>query len=165
MNWDFARMQEFKKVLLLAIAMTGLACTGSGEYRAESDAASPEAKQPGKGPVTLAFFDSRIFDEELSNSMSNEPRQVTVNVPAGFHLNEIPERFDRWLYSVKRGGGKVVAKPENPSRGLVSAAIDVVVSVAGKIDEMRLYRPSQQYDATLLYREDGAVSKVVFDRR
>ncbi len=56
---------------------------------------------------------------------------------------------------------------ENPPRrrGLVAAVIDVVVSIAERIDEKRLYQPSQQYHATLLYREDGTVRKVVFDRR
>ena len=153
-------MKVFRVLLILTIAMTGLACTGS-------DKSPAETKAPGSAnePAQLVFLDSRIFDDDLSSSMSAESPEITVNVPVGFNLNEIPERFDRWLYSVKESGGTVVAKPENPSRGLVSAAIDVVVAIVEKIDEMQLYQPSEQYNATLLYREDGTVSKVVFDRR
>ncbi len=89
-----------------------------------------------------------------------------MNVPAGFNLNKIPERVDRWLFAIKESGGKVVAEPVAPkTRGLISALIDVVVAIFVKLDEMRLYGPSENYDATLLYREDGMVNKVVFDRR
>jgi hypothetical protein len=152
-------------LLILAIAMMGLACANNGERTAGAKAPDPQAEQIASEPVQLDFLDSRIFDEDLSASMSGESPTVTVNVAVGFNLNDIPERFDSWFYSVKQSGGTVVAKPENPSRGLVSAVIDVVVAIAEKIDEMRLYQPSEQYNATLLYREDGTVSKVVFDRR
>ncbi len=158
-------MKVFKILLILAIAMMGLACAKNGERPAEAKAPDPQAEQIANEPVQLDFLDSRIFDEDLSSSMSGESSKITVNVPVGFNLNDIPERFDAWFYSVKQSGGKVVAKPENPSRGLVSAVIDVVVAIAEKIDEMRLYQPSEHYNATLLYREDGTVNKVVFDRR
>ncbi len=45
------------------------------------------------------------------------------------------------------------------------AAIDIVVSILEKIDEVRLYQPSKYYNATLRYSEDETVRKVVFDRR
>ena len=158
-------MKAFRNLLVLAIAVTGLACAEGGGNRPGTDATSQQASQVAEGPVQLAFLDSRIFDEELSSSMSDESPKITVNVPVGFDLNDIPERFEPWLYAIKEGGGEVVAKPENPSRGLVSAAIDIVVAIFEKIDEMRLYQPSEYYDATLLYSEDGTVSKVVFIRR
>jgi len=160
-------MTSFRGLLFLGLAMTGLACANGIGPLEEISAASAQAEKVTKEPVQLAFLDSRIFDEELSGSMSGGSSRITVEAPAGFTLNKIPERFDRWLYSVKEGGGKVVATPENPSktRGLVSAVIDVIVSIVEKIDEIRLYEPSQQYNATLLYREDGSVKNVVFERR
>lgn len=147
-------------LLILAIATSGFACAGKDER----PAGSATSAAPGEAP-RLVFLDSQIFDEELSDAMSDEPAKITVQVPAKFNLNEIPDRLDRWLYAVKDGGGEVVAKPENPSRGLITEAIDVMVSLVGRIDEYRLYRPSRDYDATLLYGEDGMVGKVVFDRR
>ena len=50
-------------------------------------------------------------------------------------------------------------------RGVFSAIIDVVVAIFEKVDEMALYSPSEKYNATLLYRPDGTVSKVVFEKR
>jgi hypothetical protein len=150
----------FRLLLIASVVCGAVACT---EGRGPAVKSGPEARAPSQ----MMFLDSRIFDENLSGTMYGESQKITIDVPAGFTLNEIPERFDRWLYAVKESGGKVVAKPENPpkTRGIVSAVIDVVVAIAGKLDEMRLYQPSQQYDATLLYKEDGTVSKVVFQRR
>ncbi len=157
----------FRVLLVVSVALTGLACAEYSGRPTAFSAPGQQAEQVAKGPVQLVFLDSRVFDEDLSGSMRGASHKITVNVPAGFKLNDIPERIDRWLYSVKQGGGKVVAKPENPprTRGLVAAVIDIVVSIAERVDEMRLYQPSQQYRATLLYREDGTVRKVVFDRR
>lgn len=160
-------MTIFRIFLFLGLAITGLACTNDGGHPERINALGAQGENLAKQPVQLAFLDSRIFDEELSNSMSGGSPRITVDAPAGFTLNKIPKRFDRWLYSVEEGGGKVVAEPENSEqmRGLVSAVIDVIVSIFEKIDEIRLYQPSQQYNATLLYREDGSVKKVVFERR
>ena len=59
-----------------------------------------------------------------------------------------------------------MAEPEEPrTRGLIAALIDVVVAIFVKLDEIRLYSPSENYNATLLYSADGMVSKVVFERR
>lgn len=115
----------------------------------------------------LVFLDSRTFDEDLSSALGKGSDSVTVDVPGGFNLNKIPERMDRWLYAVKDSGGKVAAKPEEAprTRSLIAALLSVAVAVFEKIDEMRLYQPSHDYDATLLYRGDGTVNKVVFDRR
>ena len=99
--------------------------------------------------------------------MRAERPEIVVDVPAGFSLNKIPERVDRWLYSVKQSGGEVVAVPEEQAgrRGLVAAVIDVVVSIFEKVDEMHMYAPSERYRATLLYRSDGTVKTVLFDHR
>ena len=166
----------FRALLVLVVAVTGLACAENGgrpasdrssgtptEQAKQTDQAEPVANDP----VQLVFIDSRIFDEDLSRSMWDASPEITVNVPVGFNLNKIPERVDRWLYAVKESGGKVVAEPEQPprTRGLISALIEVIVAIFVKLDEMRLYSPSENYNATLLYREDGMVSKVVFERR
>lgn len=161
--------------LVLVVAVTGLACAenggrpagdGSSGAPAQQAAQTDQAGSVAKDPVELVFFDSRIFDEDLSSAMLGASSEITVNVPVGFSLNKIPERVDRWLYAIKENGGKVVAEPVAPkTRGLVSALIDVVVAIFVKLNEMRLYGPTENYDATLLYGEDGMVSKVVFDRR
>ncbi len=161
-----------RALLVLFVAVAGLACAEGGGRPAGEGAPAQQAKQTDRAepvagePVQLNFFDSRIFDEELSSAMLGAPPEITVNVPAGFNLNKIPERVDRWLYAIKESGGKVKAEPDKPrTRGLVSALIDVVVAIFVKLDEMRLYAPSENYNATLLYGEDGTVRTLVFERR
>ena len=128
----------FRALLVLVVAVTGLACAENGARPAgdrASGAPAEQAKQTDQAepvandPVQLVFLDSRIFDEDLSRSMWSASPEITVNVPVGFNLNKIPKRVDRWLYAVKESGGKVVAEPEEPprTRGLIAAVIDVVV--------------------------------------
>ena len=171
-----------KKTVLLAVLLIGAGCAGgtspdqstpsSSAHRSDSTAPAQTAAMtngdPAK-PSQIVFFDSRSFDKDLSKAMRSGQSEIVVDVPAAFSLNKIPERVDRWLYSVKDSGGDVVARPENEkagaTRGIVSAVIDVVVSIFNKVDEMETFGPSDHYHATLLYRDDGSVNKVVFDRR
>ena len=156
-----------KTLLIFSIAIAGFGCAGGGAGPEGTGTTSAQSGNSVQGPVQLAFFDSRIFDDELQKSMQSESPEITVKAPGSFSLNNIPERVDRWLYSVKESGGKVVAKPENVprTRGILSAVIDVVISLIDRIDDAILYHPSQNYDATLLYREDGTVSKIIFEKR
>ncbi len=140
------------------------ALSAEGSPRPDAGAASDAAAATGE-PVTIKFFDSRIFDRELSRAMQARSSEIVVDVPVGFNLNEIPERVDRWLYSVKDSGGEVVAEPEIRTRGVLSAAIDVVVSFFGQIADRITFAPSDQYSAKLVYKSDGTVRKLVFARR
>ena len=159
-----------RTLLVLVVAVTGLACAENGGRPAGApaqQATQTERAEPVAGePVELVFLDSRIFDEELSSAMLGGSPEITVNVPVGFNLNKIPERIDRWFYAIKESGGKVKAEPAEPkTRGLVSALIDIVVAIFVKLDEMRLYSPAEKYNAFLLYQEDGTVKKVLFEPR
>ncbi len=111
------------------------------------------------------FFDSRIFDTDLSAAMRAAEPEIVVDVPVGFNLNQIPERVDRWLYYVKDSGGTVVAEPEIRHRGIFSVVVDVIVMFVGKLDEKTMFSPSEQYQAKLVYKEDGTVSRIVFNQR
>lgn len=108
MNRYLGTVKAFRNLLVLAIAVTGLTCAESGGNRPANDATSQQASQVAEGPVQLEFLDSRIFDEELSSSMSDESPKIIVNLPARFHLNDIPERFEPWLYSEDGTVSKVV---------------------------------------------------------
>lgn len=114
---------------------------------------------------TLVFFDSRIFDTDLSAAMRAAKPEIVVDVPVGFNLNQIPERVDRWLYYVKDSGGTVVAEPEIRHRGIFSVVVDVIVMFVGKLDEKTMFSPSEQYQAKLVYKQDGTVSRIVFNQR
>lgn len=161
----------FRIVAVLLLAAAASACTGQGEQASTSvtAASSVQGGSASKNPadIRLVFLDSRTFDESLSGAMRDGSESVTVDVPGGFNLKKIPERLDRWLYAIKESGGKVAAKPEETprTRSLIAALITVAVAIFEKIEKMQLYEPSHDYDATLIYRPDGTVNKVVFDRR
>ncbi|MFN0304850.1 MAG: hypothetical protein ACKVQU_31365 [Burkholderiales bacterium] len=155
-----------KHLFLLMVLILCAGCASDGSRTAAS--AAPTRTLPvtaAKDPVHVVFFDSRAFDSDLSKAMRSESSEIVVDVPVGFNLNKIPERVDRWLYSVKDSGGAVVAEPEFKQRGVLSVVIDVVVSFFGKIDEALTFGPSERYGATLLYRQDGTVNKIVFRHR
>jgi len=135
---------------------------GQGSKAAKEIASS---QMDAKAEAKLIFFDSRVFDNGLSSAMRSGSPEIVVDVPSRFSLNEIPDRVDRWLYAVKESGGQVKARPERRTRGLVSAAIDLVVSFVGKIDDYVMFRPSENYSATLMYDDEGVVNKMVFKKR
>ncbi len=151
-------------VLMVLVFSAGCASDGS---RSATSAASTRTLPvtAANDPPHVVFFDSRAFDSDLSKAMRSESPEIVVDVPVGFNLNKIPERVDRWLYSVKESGGAVVAEPEFKQRGIFMAAIDVVVSIFVRIDEALTFGPSERYGATLLYRQDGTVNKIVFKHR
>lgn len=154
---------------ILVALLIGSGCAGSYAPSSKSIPPNsfdqvPTAALPNE-PIQLVFFDSRTFDFDLSNAMRAGSPEISIDVPAAFTLNKIPERVDRWLYSVKESGGAVVATPEFQTRGLFAVVIDVLVSVFVKLDEKLTFAPSDRYRATLLYRADGTVSKIVFNRR
>ena len=155
-----------KHLFLLMVLVFSAGCASDGSRTATS--AAPTRTLPviaANDPVHVVFFDSRAFDSDLSKAMRSESSEIVVDVPVGFNLNKIPERVDRWLYSVKESGGAVVAEPEFKQRGIFMAAIDVVVSIFVRIDEALTFGPSERYGATLLYRQDGTVNKIVFKHR
>ncbi|MGE0315331.1 MAG: hypothetical protein AB7P21_27260 [Lautropia sp.] len=151
-------------VTSLAVLLLVCACA-AGPRPPDGEAATGAVASSSGAPVNLSFFDSRIFDDELSRAMKAQASEIVVDVPVGFSLNEIPPRVDRWLYSVKDAGGEVSAEPEVRTRGILSAAIDVVVSFVGHVGDYFTFAPSDRYSATLVYKPDGKVSRMVFVRR
>lgn len=182
-------MSNLGTIAILGIAVLASGCaTQNGAPRARESAksvaippdvqavpaaATPLAAEPespakfrsAREAPRVVFLDSRTFDLDLSKNMQASPDEIIVDVPGGFNLNQIPERVDKWLFAIKDTGGPVVAEPEVKTRGLIGMIIDVVVSVFTKLDEVATFAPSNQYSATLLYRPDGTVRKMVFKRR
>ena len=124
-------------------------------------------KEAKEALVEVDFFDSTAFDSDLSKALKRDPDQVVVTVPKPFDLNAIPERMDNWLGAVQDGDGRVTARAKDgvPMRGVASEVITVGIMVGKAVKKKLLYRPAKEYDATLLYGEDGNVEQVVLIRR
>lgn len=159
-------MYRYLTLSAILIFATGCA-SNSNQASQESNTAQEEASSQlgATAESQLTFFDSRVFDDGLSSAMRSDSAEIVVDVPSRFSLNKIPDRVDKWLFAVKDSGGEVEAVPEIRTRGLVSAAIDLVVTFAGKIDDYLMFGPSENYSATLIYSAEGTVMKIVFKRR
>jgi hypothetical protein len=135
---------------------------------AQSDgpAASPIKEQS----VEVVFLDSIAFDSDVSASMWEQNREIVIKPTSPFTLNEIPPRLEKWLSVIKESGGQVKAKELPPKtqlamRGIVGALIDIVVAIFGAVQEQATYGAAKYYDATLEYRKETGVERIVFSHR
>lgn len=163
----------------LAIVLVG--CQGGGDPSSSpADPQNPAATQappplPGRAATQtlaqLTYFESRAFDSELSDAMRNEASEIVVTVASPFTLNTVPERLDRWLYSVKKSGGRVVAEalpPKNvqvATRSVLPLLLELVVPLFEMIFDTDIHAYAKGYEAKLLYApEDTQVQKIIFTR-
>ena len=113
----------------------------------------------------LALYDSITFDIRLSGALAAQPPLFTVKVIAPFTVNNIPERIDKWLHSVRKHGGNVELKPDpdypaNRDFGLI---VDLLTKAYNLAKEMLLYRNAENYNVDILYKQDsGEVTKFLF---
>lgn len=158
--------------LFLAILIASLGCAnrgGKSEAQSKSNGliihGAPEVQKPDI--FELAFIDSGSFDKQLSEALKHDNAKIQIVVPSSFDLNDIPPRMDRWLIRVQKSGGRVAAQPEADigTRGAVGLILDITSVIADKITETMLYSPAGDYDALLLYDQEGEVSQIIFELR
>lgn len=128
-------------------------------------AACATGSAPPKSHIT--FMDSRIFDDELSDALDAGLDEVTVETGAGVTLGHIPERMDKWLYTVRDADRQVVAQPSQGtayrSIGLAALLQAIATGTYGWLRDSITYSPARNYDATLIYdKASGKVERVVF---
>ncbi len=138
-------------------------------------AMAAQSDEPAASPikelsVEVVFLDSIAFDSDVSASMWEQNREIVIMPSSPFTLNEIPPRMEKWLSVIKESGGQVKAKELPPKtqlamRGIVGALIDIVVAIFGAVQEQAMYGAAKYYDATLEYRKESGVERVVFSHR
>jgi hypothetical protein len=143
------------QILLRAVACAAFsavtACISDG-------AEPPEMHERSETTAALetAFFDSQAFDADLSDAMKADPEVIVVEVPVAFHLNEIPERMDKWLYAVKDSGGEIELRPTDPiAERSAAAAVQLGVALYRHLSTQLTYRPARSYEAVVFYNADG----------
>ncbi len=178
--------KTFILIFTLAAAVALAACQTAGG-QGGSAASSQETAASSQGTATpappaetslvvektmeMSFFDSSTFDWDLSGAMGDHYREIEVEFPASFSLNDIPERVDNWFGKIKESGGSVKAQALPPKdqvamRGIISAIIDIIVALFDAAQESALYGPAENYNALLLYQKDtGQVETLVFNHR
>lgn len=151
------------KQFLLALALIAACAPAFAQDRMDSGA-GPQQK--------ITFLDSKLFDTRLSAELDSGKSVVEVEVSGRVPLSSIPGRIDRWITNVAERGGAVEIKeagPEVRTRGLFDGLFSMVFTAFEKMSEERLYAPSRQYNATLLYRKDAngdtVISKIIFTKK
>lgn len=179
-------MNKLSLALIGALALAGCQASGGGTtsgtaptaqvpkttmqkaVAAQSDA--PAANPIKEQSVEIVFLDSIAFDSDVSDSMWEQNREIVIKPSSPFTLNEIPARMEKWLSVIKESGGSVKAKELPPKtqlamRGIIGALIDIVVAIFGAVQEQAVYGAAKYYDATLEYRKETGVERVVFSHR
>ena len=113
----------------------------------------------------LALYDSVTFDIRLSSALAAQPPLVTVKVIAPFNVNNIPERIDKWLHSVRKYGGNVELKPDPdyPASRDFGLIFDLIRNSYNLAKETLLYRNAENYNVDVLYKQgSGEVTKFIF---
>ena len=113
----------------------------------------------------LNLYDSITFDIKLSRALAAKPPVVTVTSIAPFTTNNIPERIDKWLDSVRISGGTIELKPDpdypaSRDFGLIYELLNKAYDLA---KEMLIYSHAKNYNVDVLYKPgSGEVTRFVF---
>jgi len=127
-------------------------------------AADANNKQQPTG-TALDLYDSITFDIKLSSTLAAKPPAVTVKLIAPFTANNIPERIDKWLDSVRKHGGIVELKPDpdypaSRDFGLILGLLNKAYDLA---KETLIYSHARNYNVDVLYKpRSGEVTRFVF---
>lgn len=133
-------------------------------YPGAGSAADASNKQQPAG-TELDLYDSITFDIKLSSTLVAKPPAVTVKLIAPFTVNNIPERIDKWLDSVRQHGGKVELKPDpdypaSRDFGLILGLLNKAYDLA---KERLIYSHAKNYNVDVLYKPgSGEVTRFVF---
>jgi hypothetical protein len=91
----------FLSVLLVSCSSNEEAKTkGGGNY-------DPVVATAKTAPSSVTFFDSEVFDLQLSRSIRSSHSQISVKPANEIAIDSIPPRLNAWLIAVQRRGGNV----------------------------------------------------------
>lgn len=153
-----------------AILFVAWGLAGCGSAPMAADAGSPPKS-------SLQFVDLQGFDRDLAGSLAAPLPNVDVAFYDRTSPNALPERLQRWMAAVEKGGGTVKVVPPKPTVGtrsplLLISAISTLWSastMAREMSESAQFRAAQAYDADIILkvddRGDSVVDKVVFVQR
>lgn len=118
--------------------------------------------KPTKPPSSyFKYIDTNQFDQQLSQSMQQNEREIEIETLSPFSSNNIPERLNNWLSVITDNGGKVKTEPAEGER-----VLGTIKLIFNSIYNLGKYEPAAKYDAKLIYRrnESGAamIEKVIF---
>jgi len=154
----------FKGVSSLWITFLFLAALFLAAYPVDGRGADANNNHEPAGKE-FSLYDSITFDVKLSRALAAKLAVVTVRVIAPFTANNIPERIDKWLDSVRISGGTIELKPDpdypaSRDFGLIYELLNQAYDLA---KEMLIYSHAKNYNVDVLYKPgSGEVTRFVF---
>lgn len=120
-----------------------------------------------QSPTESIFFDSGLFDADLSSKLYQNPEKFTIKPAAGVNVNKMPERIDKWLSKIKQENGSVQLKEYSPnSTKDIGLLIDMAVTLFDLAKDAALYHPATQYDAIVEYdKASGDVKQIMLFKK
>ena len=141
-----------KNLLLLLIATQMIGCAGD---------VKKEHQQP-ENLTEATFFDSGVFDQDLSSKLSQNPDKFVIKPSTPLNVNKLPERVDRWLSKIKQENGNVQLKEYSPTPTKdMSLLMDMAVKLFDLAQDKIMYNPAKEYDAIVEYEKSSGVVKQI----
>jgi len=112
----------------------------------------------------LKYIDTNQFDQQLSQSMQQDQREIEIETLSPFSSNNIPSRLNNWLSMISENGGTIKTEPAEGERILGTLKL-----IFNSIYNQGKYKPAAKYDAKLIYRRnesgEAMIEKVIFTNR
>jgi len=124
----------------------------------------------------LTFVDTKSFDNEFANSLTNKKTPITVDFYSPITPNSIPPRLEKWMAMAETEGGKITVNqppnelaPKDPLilLGLFTGLWELVNKLKGQKDSYSMEERVKDRNVVinLARNPQGAlyVDKVIFD--
>ncbi|MCK5718105.1 MAG: hypothetical protein KAH77_11500 [Thiomargarita sp.] len=124
------------------------------------------ALSPHASKTNLMFMDTKAFDQDLSQAMSDTPEMITISMRGNVSVNNIPSRLNNWLKAITISEGRLEVDPPTKSVALIIAIATALPSIYTWIKNKVTYRGSNHYNAKIYYdSETGNINKIVFHKK
>ncbi len=155
-------------ILISYIFITGCSSSPSSNVSSDGSKIKTSITTEEESSVTdddIIFFDSEIFDAKLSLALRSNKDEVVIRMLEPFSVNQIPERFDKWIFSVKNYGGEVELKPEIRTR-FFGVIIGLAIEAYNLAKEVLIYRTASNYNLVVYYTQGkGTIPRAVFVKK
>jgi len=135
-------LKSNNKFLAAFTALLVAGCTA--DTQAPAAKSEPATKRMfNTEPSKVVFFDSEVFDLQLSNAVRSDHSRVIVTPSGPISINSIPVRLNAWLVAVQRRGGTVNLvelreSPDGKQQEFAQFLLPIALDVLSKIVSARV---------------------------
>lgn len=142
------------------------------------DLAIPADKSKSTGQAgQLTFIDIGRFDNDLQKALTSQEKEIKVSFYDKISPNNTPERLQKWLSAVEKGGGVVQIEPP-PGELVARDPLSVVQLLGGlwnalqtglELNQSKLFDSTRGHDAVISLERnakgEAVISKISFKKK